>query len=358
MEALLILSVMLYIFIFQLSCQKKSAKTRASDNNAANIQDSNTTEQDQHVGGDGLENELIDGPTYFTENVAKAFQICQRCHAPDDYPVERDRGPMSIYEYQPMLSMLEQNTLLPMIRGTLAGRTHPNRDPCLSGINSSPCKEVAEWWDIEFGNDPEKAGDRPLSSIGAITEVTADGFIKGWAINAKDLNQQVNVQIAINDENFNNPIQIPANQDSFDNGNPGAHGFEMKLPATWLNGQRHLLAARIALESEFLTIEEAPESFIALDKPAAGSVIQQYFTANVLPTMMTDCGCHGNGLNYDFLWLRLITPFPAEGGNASNNRLRLKASGGLGHSGGDLCGGTNVCQIIEDWWDVEFGNGL
>jgi len=296
-----------------IACQNSSSKTNRKATNQSTVPDHSNNDLDADSSIGNPEETTLDGTSFFENKVIKAFQNCQRCHAPDDHPVERDRGPMTIYQYKPMLNMLSENTLLPMLRGTLENRPHPNRDPCISGINSSPCQEIANWWDIEFGDIASKQSERPLSTAGAITEVTADGYIIGWAINPQNLTTQVSIEIAINDPNFNEPLTNVANQDLFDNGNPGSHGFRFLLPSKWLDGQRYQLTARIALDLEYIPITEAPLSFIALPKPAANSVLRQYFNSNVLPTMMTDCGCHGNGLTYDFLWQRLLEPFPSEG---------------------------------------------
>jgi hypothetical protein len=350
-------SVVCLLSVLGLGCQKKSNdKQRAVTTPAAQTDESpNSGDQTDKTRQESGEESQVSGKRFFEDEVVDAFNICQRCHAPADVPVERDRGPMTIFEYEPMLAMLDANTLLPMIRSQLPNRDHPLNDPCLAGLNSSPCLEVAEWWVIEFGDDEAKQQDRPLLNSGEIVTVSADGMVTGWALDPRDLTRQVQVELAIDDPDFANPITVEANLDLPDNQSEGSHGFQLQLPPAFLDGQPHQLAARILLGDKTEGLTQGAGRFLALPKPEAGSQQRDFFTNTVNPVFMTDCGCHGNSFTYDFLWPRMLDPFPVDGGSATNNRVYEKASGGLGHSGGNLCNNSQACNVIEQWWQLEFG---
>ena len=297
----------------------------------------------------------ISGRSYFETEVLAAFNLCERCHAPENVPVERDRGPLTIFSYDAMRQMLDENLLLPMIRGDLAARPHPINDPCLNGLNSSPCKQIAAWWDLEFADIPEKLAERPIGEIGAITSIERYGLIRGWAINPTAQNQMAQVTISLirsNGERFSTTVD--ANLEAFDNDTPGPHAFSLQAPPAWLDGERHQIEASVTAIAEDLSVETNAEGFVGLPKPAAGSAQRTYFQDNLQNIILTNCGCHGNSFTYDYLWDRLLNPFPIDGGSASNNLLRSKAAGNS-HAGGNLCANSNVCGLIEAWWTEEFG---
>ncbi|SMF13185.1 hypothetical protein [Pseudobacteriovorax antillogorgiicola] len=304
--------------------------------------------QEADLENEGSELEFS-GEDYFEGQVVAAFNQCKRCHAGPKIPVERDRGPTTIFNYQAMLTLLDQNTLLPMLRGEINERPHPSNDPCLAGLNSSPCKEVAFWWDIEYGEIAEKENQRPAGSQGNIVDISRDGVITGWAINPSSINDTVDVNLYIN----NALVQtIPANQDIFDNDNPGAHGFQMTLANTYRNGQSFNLSARVVIDGDELELAGSPQDFAALPKQAAG---RTYFDTNVEPLVVANCGCHGRALSYDYSWDRLANPLTTQGGGATDNRFYDKAAGQVQHAGGNACSGNQTCDQIVAWWQIEFG---
>jgi hypothetical protein len=67
-------------------------------------------------------------------------------------------------------------------------------------------------------------------------------------------------------------------------------------------------------------------------------------------------GCHPGEVNYDNHYTLLIDAAPVNGGTATNNRLILKASGGLNHGGNNRCGNINagICADLQQWWAAEF----
>ncbi len=291
----------------------------------------------------------VSGQDYFEGQVIPKFNQCKRCHVSNETPIEAERGPLTIFDYAAMKALLEQNTLLPMVRAQLPERQHPMSDPCLAGLNSSPCREIAKWWNIEFGDDPSKENDRPLPLTGTILDVSPDGIVTGWAINPRDQKAIITVNFYVNGALLGN---VPANLDTFDNENPGGHGFLIPLEAPFKNGQRMDLTITAVINNDEEPLRGSPFSFAALSKVAAGNT---YFDETLKNQIIANCGCHGSSFSYDFAWVKLANPLATENGTATNNLLFQKASGQTQHAGGNSCQGNPTCQGISEWWNLEFG---
>ena len=336
-----IFSAMLLFFLFACTNnQPTTANQQVVGKGSVGPVDGDTTQS---------ESSQITGEEFFQSRVVEAFNPCERCHAGPEIPVERDRGPTTLFEYEPMKAMLNSNTLIPMLRNRISERPHPNNDPCLADLNSSPCREVVEWWEIEFGDDPSKEKDRPLTSLGAVVSISADGIVSGWAINPRDKSETVTVKFSIGDVDLN-PLE--ANQDIFDNSNDGAHGFQFQLDQIYRDGQSFQLVAMITLDGQDHELSGSPFDFAALEKNPAG---RTFFDDTVRPLLSANCGCHGNSLTYDYSWIRLANPLVTNNGSSTNNVLHRKASGQIQHSGGNSCNNNAACDRISEWWSIEFG---
>lgn len=337
---------LLLLAIIISSCEQEASQKNAR---VSSSQEANNSSDQSKAPSEPSESNKISGQEFFLQTVVPVFNLCQRCHAAETIPVERDRGPISIFEYEPMLKMLNENKLLPMIRGTLEGRAHPVNDPCLAGLNSSPCKEVVRWWDHEFGDDPSKASERPLIDYGQIVSISSSGLVTGWALNPRALTETVTVRLMVEG---NLIAQVEANLDTFDADAPGPHGFEYSLPPNLKDGQRRQLIAQIIID-ETLDLEGSPYSFASVPQNPLG---KEFFDQNVNRLILANCGCHGNSLDYEFAWEKLVNPIPTEGGSATNNRLYLKAAGQTNHAGGNACSNNGTCDAITQWWQQEFGS--
>lgn len=335
--------------LLNLACTNKKTEVKRTTENVGQEQTSSDG-QDGDSGQDSQNYPSISGEEFFKIAVVPAFNQCKRCHAGPEIPVETSRGPITIFEHRSMLTMLDANTLLPMLRNQNPERPHPNNDPCLAGLNSSPCKEVAEWWDVEFKDQAEKASDRPLTTIGEIRFVSPDGQVEGWAVDPKNLGSTVSVNIYIGETLLQS---VEANEDIYDNDNDGPHGFSLSLGEAYKNGQNFQLKAKSLISGQEMELASSPYDFAALPKTVQG---RTYFDDNLDNLIKANCGCHGNSLSYDYSWIRLATPLSTNNGSATNNRFYDKASGQVQHQGGNSCNGNATCDGIAAWWQQEFGN--
>ena len=67
--------------------------------------------------------------------------------------------------------------------------THTGGDRCTDGVNAAPCKDLIDWWHVEFGEDVGSG-----QKLGRITDVTALGKVYGYAFDPADTTQAVTVK--------------------------------------------------------------------------------------------------------------------------------------------------------------------
>ena len=335
---------------YGLSCTDISTGTKRTPNNVAIESSTSNNEQANNRNDNPSDGSASAGEYFFVNDVLPNLSLCKRCHAPQEIPIENEekRGPTTIFKYEEALTLLDQSQLLQTLRNRNPERPHPNRDPCLAGLNSSPCREIAEWWDIEFGQNPDKINERPLSSFGEVRLITLDGVAEGWVVNPSDLSETISVELYI-DNNLIGTAQ--ADHDIFDNNTEGSHGFRVVLNDSFRNGARFQLKVRIRLDNNLIDLAGSPYVFAALPKKEGGDL---YFEDNLRNILIANCGCHGNSLDYEYSWARLAQPLRTNNGSSVNNRFFLKASGRVQHSGGNSCDGNTVCDEISLWWQREF----
>jgi len=194
------------------------------------------------------------------------------------------------------------------------------------------------------------------SLMGSITTLSALGLVTGWAVDAEELTESIEVSFYIGDDEGGTLIgQTQANLSGFDNSHEGNHRFEFPLPEAYRDGTQQKLYILMKAAAQQGPLTPKPETYTAYSPSVAG---QNFYQSQILPTLNNCQGCHPNEVTYDNHFRLMLDKSPANGGTASNNRLILKAFGQLNHGGGNRCGGINngACNQFQQWWNLEFGS--
>ncbi len=286
---------------------------------------------------------LSAGETFFNNTVKPAFNAkCMSCH---NEPRFGGNGPLTIYGYGPMKTMLSaggttsvNNNLINKVQNII---THTGGNFCLpSGIQISPCSEIVAWWQTEF-----KMGNAGFS--GGIDSITATGDVTGSAIDAKNPTAQVSVFFYIN-----GPVGTGTSLGSVLTSGTD-HLFTFSVPTAFRDGKPHDLYAYGTAATTNNLLPGAPKTLVAYSQKAVGMT---FYNASLLPQLQTKCkNCHQ--VSYSLHYFSLLKPTPFAGGTATNNELINKASGSVSHGGGNLCGTKNSspCLEMQTWWAKEFG---
>jgi hypothetical protein len=272
-------------------------------------------------------------------------------------PVSGTRGPLTIFSYDRMRLLLvdgtgaQRNALFDKISGAA---DHGGGNRCAAGLASSPCKEVAQWWDAEIGGG--SGGGAAVR--GKITQVTALGKVFGWAADPADTTAALAVKLYVDGPagaGGTEVATVTADFEGADGNTPGAHAFTFQLPDSLRDKKAHDLYAYAMLDGELEQLGSTAFAFTAFAFSQAG---RDFFEANVRSQLGGCTGCHT--VSYEQQFYSLLVPSPAAGGTAANNQLVNKPAqaNGTTHGGGSRCGGVNagVCAQIQAWWRVEFGN--
>lgn len=297
----------------------------------------------------------FDKKKYYTDVIYPAFtNSCQSCHVGPRVETST-RGPLTIFNYDTMLAMLENgsssktNKLYRKVRSL---DSHTGGDRCSTGPEQSPCKELIGWYTGIHGADSET----PVvdaSSIGAITQGTYTGSIYGYAFDPGSLTTAVTVEFFKNGDNLTGTSlgTAVANALGFDGNQEGNHAFKFEIPTSMIDaGKSMKISAYITINAKPMMVGTTPLDLVAYIPRA-----NDYYESNVKTAFAAACdGCH-KGRNYTGLYSYLISPQPHLSGTANTNVLYKYASG-VNHSGGNRCGGGNdPCAAIQQWWQREFG---
>lgn len=302
-------------------------------------------------GENGAGGEEVDGATFFSETVLPTFEEknCALCHADprENPPIQ---GPLSIFSYDAMLSLLADNSLFDKIQNLIP---HGGGDQCEGDIEQSPCKEVLEWWDAEFASDPEKAQDRPVKLLGEIRLVSVQGTITGWAYDPDAPDANVGVKVYFDGDQATGTLvaETSANLAGFDNNLSGNHAFQTPLPLELIDNSEHNLYVYATIGGEDVLLKGSPYAYTAFAKADGGL---DFYNNNVRGNLNACTNCHT--FDYNAHWASLVNPSPAEGGTATNNLLFNKVSGATNHAGGTFCaaGNGSPCDQFRSWWELEF----
>ncbi len=288
---------------------------------------------------------------FFRNNVEAAFEAsCIGCH---NEPRFGGTATLSIYNYDAMKAKISDgvgpanNQLFNKMRNVIA---HDGGDRCRSGSDQSPCKEVIDWWQEEFGQS-----NQPIAAS-AVTSLTDLGRVIGYASDSNDGARILEVTFFIDGPagtginvgsmmaNLTGPVG-----DRFE-----GHYFDFTLPDQYRDGNQHTLYvyAGGTNAADQVGVERA---YTAYKLGQAGDPGFDYYMSDVRPRLQTSCGgCHN--INYQEHFVGLLTPSPAKGGTSTVNKLIDKAAGMDAHGGGNRCGNKNSspCSELTTWWNMEF----
>ncbi len=294
------------------------------------------------------------GEEYFNLSVVPVLQVkCIGCHADPRLPVEV-RAPLSIYSYKLMKGFLgdgkgsQDNVVFNKMHNIAS---HTGGDRCQGGPNATPCKDIIDWWHVEFGEDTGGS-----VKLGRITDLTALGKVYGYAFDPADTTLGVTVKFYADGDKDTGIAagSTVANIAGSDNNTPGSHAFNVTLPDALKNGKVHTLMAYAVIGGVELALSDDPLPYTAYSFTTAG---RDYYNANVKGAMGGCTGCHN--VDYETQYYSMISPSPAKGATKINNQLVNKPSlsNGAMHGGGKLCGSVNAspCSVFQQWWTIEFG---
>lgn len=311
---------------------------------------------DDDVDDDGG-NDEIGGLNFFEKTVLPVFQAqCVSCHTDPGLPSSMP-APFTIYSYNLMKAKLGGTTAKdnPLINKMMNKTTHSGGDRCAGGVSASPCKEVSQWWDLEFGGSDGDGGGSAAGLTGRIFEVTPLGKIIGWAYDVDDTTKHIDVVFYIDGPPGSGTKIGPtiANRGGADNNTPGDHAFLFDVPTQFRDKKKHTIRAYAVVDGVEIALGSESYEFTAYALSEAG---RNFYNQNVANQVSGCGGCHV--LSYEQHFYALVSPAPSAGGSATNNVLINKAGtrNGTSHGGGNRCGGGQPCTVFQQWWQIEFGN--
>lgn len=298
---------------------------------------------------------VVTASQYFTNTVVPLFRTrCIACHV----TLPRDAvGPPAtdnIYKYTEAKAYAltgAVNSTNNTLYNKMLGLSHAGGNLCPGDVKGSvsPCKEVKTWIMME----------NPLLTdgiAGQINYVTSLGEVRGWAVDPTAAAAAIQVVVyadAAFDAGGTMVGTYTAN--GAGSGPENGHVFKFQLPANFANGARRPLFVYGKTAATVNLLPNTPFNYTAFAGTAAGAAT---FTNDVLPKLNQCMRCH-NWSTRELTFPFLVSPTPLNGGTATNNTF-INEAAGMGHSGGNFCGGGKTaepCAAISRWWTDE-GLGL
>lgn len=307
------------------------------------------------------------GKVHFENVVNPSFNVaCRTCH---ELQFLGGNGLINIYNYNNMFQYLSSGGTSNNINGMIlkmldiAPWGHDGFNQCVFGIESSPCKEVVEWWNKEFPGAGGPGTNQATGVIVSISEIL--GLVEGWAADPDVPNLGTAVTFYV-DGNINTGIiagTVNANLPKIGVPVSGNHGYSLVLPNEFRNAAPHTLYAYVEdiNTGQKHLLGGSPFTFTAFAPNPQG---EDFFDLNVAVIAGATQGlaenacinCHAGYHLYLGAYSLLGSPTPANGGSPTNNFLIRKINGTLSHGGGNFCdaGNGQLCTNIQAWWRCEF----
>ena len=187
--------------------------------------------------------------------------------------------------------------------------------------------------------------------VGVFTALRWDGTVRGYAYDIGDPDKAVDVEIYLNDPPT--PVQkVTANQPGTTANVEGSHQFIAKFaPETITRGEETKISIFTLIDGKKIELKDSPQPPKALFPPIA----EDFYNSELARTLIACADCHVPNWTRESAYLSLGDNLPAEGGTRTNNLFYLKVSGN-DHTGGNLCDIVDgLCDSIQSWWDMEFG---
>lgn len=272
---------------------------------------------------------------------------CLNCHnTPDNLAPPGIQGPQEIFDYQHMLGRLKEGNFSNdnyLINKFLGKTPHTGNIVCRAEADPI-CMKVKEWWLQELGDG---VGDK---SVGRIYQVSVRGLISGIAKDDDQPDKTFTVRIYRQDAN-ETPVLVGeglANNQKLLGGDFSDRVFEIQIPLTMVDNQKHSLKAFVLEESEEVPLGSKFE-YTAYQPRGENPEFSQIGIVRGAGCQ----GCHGaNAFSYQNLWDSLAFPAPHAGGAGRKNHLYLYSIPNSTNTLGHQVVGTS--DRITAWWCVEF----
>jgi hypothetical protein len=250
------------------------------------------------------------------------------------------------------------NELVRKVQGLIS---HVGGNRCPGGVSDSICRNITDWYAIEFQAPPVTPTPPPAAQglAGMVTVVSSLGRVSGYAANTQNLSASVGVNFYLDGPSgagiLLNNAPISANQAGFNGGYTGAHAFSYYLPILYRDGISHQLYAYAVDNGVETQLQGSPYNFTAYVSSIDG---YNYYNSTVRPILQNRCAaCHS--INYDQHFGSLLSPSPANGGSMTDNEMINMPAGrhmNVNHPGGNICGSkdNSPCVELQTWWDLEF----
>jgi hypothetical protein len=296
---------------------------------------------------------------YFNNTVKVDFNSkCQSCHnhGPFESGAKDD-----IFDYSSALNYLSEgtaandNAIYNSARGMSPHTT--SGDLCPAGADQL-CNDIQHWYDLEditVGNVPTSG---PRGTF--VGTFTGNGTFRGWAVDPGNTNASVTVSFYTGPMGTGTLIgSTMANAVIPPSGLPGNHGFSYTLPDSYKDGTSKTLYAYFTplAGGAPVMITGSPKTYkIYLSKQAA----VDYYNNTLKAGLQSSCGgCHDNGASFmtaDNFFLRVAESTTPPFGATATNHIVIQKAMGVDHNGGQRCtAGTSPCNLMINWWNLQFG---
>ena len=301
---------------------------------------------------------------------------CIICHVgprvPDDQ-LAGPRGDEEIYVVEVMFERMKEGTSSTANafydKVSNANSDHPGGDRCAD--DQSICDSIIKFGQLWYEDDGSAAPKDPEFGLLNETEVTADsnyaGYISGWAFNSLQPDDQVTVEIYNGTDAAGTLLTTtiadgPATPLDGTMIPPGNHEFTVKIPDAMIDSGNEMdIHAYAVVNNDRILLGNVKETFYAVQNA-------DFFENNIAPLVEgNDCGgCHSAGRDLAGVFSSMVSPKPSNGGTAMKNKFYLNLANIVngvndenlnpnGHSGGNVCNQGNICNLLVQWWNLEFG---
>ena len=346
-----------------------SSNTGSGNTTSTGNGSSNTGAQDQSGGmiGDGssVAERTKASKDFFELTLApKLESACIGCHVGPRVPDEQLAGPRGDEEVYVVEVMFERMTdgsssteNAFYTRVSNVNNDHPGGDRC--AIDQTICDDIIEFGQLWYEDDGSLAAGSGGFGFLNVDVIRAgyQGWINGWAYDAAQPDEQFMVEIyngtidagTLLVSTLANGMATPLSGASI----PPGHEFEVKIPDA-------MIASGIEMDIHAYAIVGGVPQLVGNIKetfyvPSAEGAA--FFNANIAAAVQpNDCGgCHSAGRDLEGIFSSMVNPKPSNGGTATNNIFYQTIADIIDHSGGDVRGQGNIGNLIQQWWDIEFG---
>ncbi|MFK7828098.1 MAG: hypothetical protein AB8G05_28370 [Oligoflexales bacterium] len=309
---------------------------------------------------------------YFELTLAPLLENdCISCHVGPRVPNDQLAGPRGdeeIYVVEVMFERMTDGTSSTANafynRASNADNDHPGGDRC--AVDQAICDSIIQFGQLWYEDDGSQAPKDPEFGLLNLAETASvsnyAGYISGWAFNSVQAADQVMVEIyngtaAAGTLLVSTLADGPATPIDGTEIPAGNHEFSVKIPNEMIdNGNEMDINAYAVINGDRILIGNVKETYYAPQN-------EEFFQNNIASIVEgNDCGgCHSAGRTLDGIYSSMVNPKPSNGGTATTNMFYLNlanvsmAPNENGHAGGNVCNQGNICNLIQQWWDLEFG---